>query len=50
MKGILENCEKEPSSQISMVVEDNIDINIERINQYAIYNIVVSKLFPRIKF
>ena len=33
-----------------MSVKDNIDINIERINQYAIYNIMVSKLFPRIKF
>ena len=33
-----------------MAVQDNIDINIEKINQYAIYNIVVSKLFPRIKF
>ena len=43
------NCEK-TCSQINMTIKENIDINIERINQYAMYNIVVSKLFLRIKF
>ena len=28
---------------------DNIENNIEQLNKYAIYNIVINKLFPRIK-
>ena len=42
--------QKQKQKSIQHESKNDNGINIERIDQYAIYNIVVSKLFPRIRF
>ena len=50
MKVFLQKILKKQHSQIQKALKDNIENNIEQLNKYAVYNIVMSKLFPRIKF
>ena len=49
-ESFLQKIMKKQHSQIQKALKDNIENNIEQLNKYAICNIVMSKLFPRIKF
>ena len=50
MKVFVQKIMKKQHRQIQKALKDNIEINIEQLNKYAICNIVMSELFPRIKF